>query len=68
MSKSTNTKTHGDLNPSAALPAIGGKGLFTEALEAALRQGEIDCAVHSLKDLPVQDADGFGDRCDCPAG
>ncbi len=52
-------KTRGDLNPSAALPAIGGKGLFTEALEAALRQGEIDCAVHSLKDLPVQDADGL---------
>ena len=46
--------TRGDMNLSAPLPAIGGKGLFTEALESALRQGEIDCAVHSLKDLPVE--------------
>ena len=45
--------TRGDENPEAPLPDIGGKGLFTEALEAALRRGEIDCAVHSLKDLPV---------------
>ena len=48
--------TRGDANPDAPLPAIGGKGLFTEALEAALREGEIDCAAHSLKDLPVEDA------------
>jgi hydroxymethylbilane synthase len=40
------------------LPAIGGKGLFTEELERALRQGDIDVAVHSLKDLPTEDADG----------
>ena len=40
------------------LPAIGGKGLFTEELEAALRSGTIDLAVHSLKDLPVADAEG----------
>ena len=45
--------TRGDANPEAPLPAIGGKGLFTQALEDALRRGEIDCAVHSLKDLPV---------------
>ena len=51
--------TRGDANPTAPLPAIGGKGLFTEALEAALRSGEIDCAVHSLKDLPVEDAAGL---------
>ena len=51
--------TRGDANPTAPLPAIGGKGLFTEALEAALRNGEIDCAVHSLKDLPVEDARGL---------
>ena len=51
--------TRGDANPTAPLPAIGGKGLFTEALEAALRTGEIDCAVHSLKDLPVEDAAGL---------
>lgn len=51
--------TRGDANPMAPLPAIGGKGLFTEALEAALRHGDIDCAVHSLKDLPVEDAAGL---------
>ena len=51
--------TRGDANPTTPLPAIGGKGLFTEALEAALRQGEIDCAVHSLKDLPVENAAGL---------
>jgi hydroxymethylbilane synthase len=38
------------------LPEIGGKGLFTLELEEALRNGEIDLAVHSLKDLPVEDA------------
>ncbi|MDQ3248935.1 MAG: hydroxymethylbilane synthase [Chloroflexota bacterium] len=41
------------------LPAIGGKGLFTEALEHALRCSDIDLAVHSLKDLPVDDAPGL---------
>jgi hydroxymethylbilane synthase len=40
------------------LPEIGGKGLFTEELERALRAGEIDVAVHSLKDLPTEDAEG----------
>lgn len=40
------------------LPEIGGKGLFTAELERALEAGEIDVAVHSLKDLPTQDAEG----------
>ncbi len=40
------------------LPSIGGKGLFTAELERALREGEIDVAVHSLKDLPTEDAPG----------
>ncbi|MCB8959825.1 MAG: hydroxymethylbilane synthase [Ardenticatenales bacterium] len=39
------------------LPQIGGKGLFTQELEEALRQGRIDLAVHSLKDLPVEQPD-----------
>ncbi|MCY4540305.1 MAG: hydroxymethylbilane synthase [Chloroflexi bacterium] len=52
-------RTRGDLNQKAALPLIGGKGIFTEALEKALRRREIDFAVHSLKDLPVENADGL---------
>lgn len=45
--------TTGDRVLDRPLPEIGGKGLFTAELEAALRQGEIDAAVHSLKDLPT---------------
>src|SRR5687767_10531684 len=47
--------TQGDRRLDRPLPEIGGKGLFTAELEDALRQGEIDLAVHSLKDLPVED-------------
>lgn len=47
-------RTRSDLNPTTPLRAIGRVGLFTDALEAALHAREIDCAVHSLKDLPVQ--------------
>ncbi len=36
------------------MPEIGGKGLFTEALENSLLAGEVDIAVHSLKDLPTE--------------
>ena len=45
--------TRGDRERRRALPEIGGKGLFTAELEAALRAGDIDIAVHSLKDLPT---------------
>lgn len=41
------------------LPEIGGKGLFTLELEEALRNGDIDLAVHSLKDLPVEEPPGL---------
>lgn len=51
--------TTGDLNRRDPLPVIGGKGLFTAELEAALRQRRIDLAVHSLKDLPVEDSPGL---------
>jgi hydroxymethylbilane synthase len=45
--------TRGDRILDTALPLVGGKGLFTAELEAALRGGTIDLAVHSLKDLPT---------------
>jgi hydroxymethylbilane synthase len=51
--------TEGDRVLDRPLPEIGGKGVFTEALETALRDGAIDFAVHSLKDLPVDAADGL---------
>lgn len=52
-------QTSGDKILDKPLPEIGGKGLFTEELESALRSGEIDLAVHSLKDLPIELADGL---------
>ena len=52
-------RTLGDKNLAAPLPSIGGKGIFTEALENALRRTEVDFAVHSLKDLPVENAEGL---------
>lgn len=48
--------TKGDKTLDTPLPQIGGKGLFTAEMEAALHQGDIDIAVHSLKDLPIEDA------------
>lgn len=51
--------TQGDKQLNQPLPEIGGKGLFTAELERALLAGEIDLAVHSLKDLPVADAPGL---------
>jgi hydroxymethylbilane synthase len=50
--------TLGDQNIKQPLPEIGGKGLFTQELEAALLSGAVDVAVHSLKDLPIEP--GFG--------
>ncbi len=52
--------TQGDRTQASGepLPEIGGKGLFTAELERALRDGDIDVAVHSLKDLPTEDSPG----------
>ncbi len=46
-------KTSGDQHPSRPLSQLGGKEAFTREIEKALLAGEIDLAVHSMKDLPV---------------
>jgi len=45
-------KTTGDKRQDVPLASIGGKGLFIKELEESLERGEIDLAVHSLKDMP----------------
>jgi hydroxymethylbilane synthase len=47
-------KTTGDKQLDQPLNEIGAKGLFTRELETALSKNKIDCAVHSLKDLPSE--------------
>lgn len=51
--------TRGDREQHAPVPALGGKGLFTAELEAALLAGTIEGAVHSLKDLPTEETEGL---------
>lgn len=51
--------TKGDQIASMPLDKIGDKGLFTQAIEAQLLSGEIDFAVHSLKDLPSRFSEGL---------
>lgn len=50
--------TEGDQS-SAPLASIGGTGVFVSALREALLRGEVDLAVHSLKDIPTAPADGI---------
>ena len=52
-------KTTGDKVLNRPLKEIGGKGLFTKEIEEALLQESIDIAVHSMKDMPVQQPDSL---------
>jgi len=51
--------TSGDRIQDRRLMDIGGKGLFTKEIEEALLEERIDCAVHSLKDMPAEGPPGL---------
>jgi hydroxymethylbilane synthase len=55
--------TQGDKILDRPLPEIGGKGLFTQELESELLSGAVHCAVHSLKDLPVENSNELSVGC-----
>ena len=52
-------RTTGDVVLDRPLGEIGGKGLFTKEIDAALLNGDIDLAVHSMKDVPTILPDGI---------
>ena len=53
------TKSHGDIELSKPLYEMGVTGIFTKALDIALLNGEIDIAVHSMKDVPTALPEGI---------
>lgn len=59
-------KVMGDQILDRALKDIGGKGLFTREIEEALLAGQIDIAVHSMKDMPTIQPDGLILNCYLP--
>jgi len=52
-------KTQGDRDSQTPLESMGGEGVFVKQIEIALLDGEIDLAVHSMKDLPTVLPDGL---------
>lgn len=59
-------KTTGDLVQDRPLSEIGGKGLFTKEIEEAMLAKDIDIAVHSMKDMPVDQPEGLVLDCVLP--
>ena len=55
--------TKGDRILDVTLNKIGGKGLFLKELEQAMKEGEADIAVHSMKDVPADMPEGFEICC-----
>jgi len=53
QSESVIIKTEGDAQTGIPLHEVGGQGIFVRALDDAILRGEIDCAVHSMKDIPA---------------
>ncbi len=56
-------KTSGDKILDVPLAKVGGKGLFVKEIEEALLRGDIDLAVHSMKDVPIALPDGLAILC-----
>lgn len=52
-------RTEGDRRTDVTLEQLGGQGVFVKDIEGRLLAGEIDFAVHSLKDMPAQSPDGL---------
>ena len=52
-------KTKGDKILDVPLAKVGGKGLFVKEIEDALLEGEVDLAVHSMKDMPAELPEGL---------
>ncbi len=56
-------KTQGDKILDVPLAMVGGKGLFVKEIQEAMLRGEVDIAVHSMKDVPTFFPDGTALRC-----
>jgi len=55
-------KTRGDKILDTPLSLVGGKGLFVKEIEESLLRGDVDAAVHSMKDVPTELPEGLGLR------